>query len=168
MSLSTFTPDAPPLQEPFEDVDLASQKGNGYFNRLWINWFNTVWTALVQGSAVIKRLTKTDQSAAIAATALGLGTLAAGLYRVSWHLRVTQAASVSSSLTVSVNHTAGGISCTQTAPAWTTNNTGQPQSGSVLVKVDASSPVLYAVAYASVGTPMHYELDLVVEAVSAG
>lgn len=168
MSLSTFTPEAPPLQEPFEDVDLASGKGNGYFSRQWINWFDTVWSALARGSAVIKRLTKTEQTAAIAATALALGTLAAGLYRVSWYLRVTQAASVSSAVTFSVNHTDGGIACTQTAPALTTNNTGQPQSGSFMVKIDASAPVLYAVAYASVGTPMQYALDLVVEAVSAG
>ncbi len=109
-------------------------------------------------------VTVTGQSASIAATQIPVGALPAGTVRVSWYARVTQAATTSSSLTVTIGWTENGLPLTSDGAAMTGNTTTTVQSGSVLVQPDADSPITYATAYASVGgVVMKYALTVAVE-----
>jgi len=87
-----------------------------------------------------------------------------GLYRVSWVLRISLAATVSSSVQVTITHTASGVACATAGAALTTNTPDTPLSGSIVVRADAGAPITYAVAYASVGaTAAQYDVDVLVE-----
>ena len=115
----------------------------------------------------------TGQTAAIAATSLTISTptglttkLSKGLYRVSTYVRITQAASTSSSLTVTLGWTDGTVACTSSGSAVTGNTTATTGSQSVMIRSDADGSVTYATAYSSSGaTAMQYRLDVVLEQV---
>ena len=106
----------------------------------------------------------TGQSAAIGTTSIPLPTLETGLYRVSTYARITQAASTSSSLTVTLGWTDGTVACTSSGSAMTGNTTSTTQSLSAMIRSDSSTPLTYSAAYASSGgTAMTFRLDLAVE-----
>ena len=115
--------------------------------------------------------TLTDQTAAIAATKVTISTptgfttnLSKGLYRVSTYARITQAASTSSSLTITLGWTDGTVACTSSGSAMTGNTTSTTQSLSAMIRSDSSTPLTYSAAYASSGgTAMTFRLDLAVE-----
>jgi len=112
-----------------------------------------------------KAVTRASTAGALGATALAQGDT--GLYRVSWNVRITQAATTSSSLTVTIAATDGGVAVLQVGPALTGNTITTVQSGTFLVRADAATPITYAVAYASVGaTVMRYTISFAIELVS--
>jgi hypothetical protein len=111
---------------------------------------------------------KTDQQASIAATDFTGGLLAAGLYRLQYYARVTQAASTSSSLQVQISWTDGSVAQSKTFSAVTGNTTSTTDIQTMLIRVDEGSPVRYEVTYASVGaTPMKFALYVTLEHVKA-
>lgn len=136
------------------------------------------WSMTKQFADWLLALVQRAQTVAVAVASLGLTAqsaslgltavvpVASGVYRVSWHVRVTTAASTSSSIQVSVVSTEGGVACTQSGPAYAGNATNAPQSGTVLVHADPNTPISVSTTYASVGTPMLYALDVVVEQLS--
>jgi len=106
-----------------------------------------------------------NASATTSTTAIPTPTLVDGLYRVSYSLRITQAATVSSSATPTIGWTSGGVSCSQSGAALTGNTTATQQNAAFVINVDASTTITYAVAYASVGaTAMTYSFDVIAEA----
>lgn len=122
---------------------------------VWVRWLQSLVDALkAKGS-----LSLTAQGAAVAATALGT-ELPAGLYRVSYALRVTRAATSSSSVAITVRWTDGGVACAQSFAAVTGNTTATVQSNSLLLRADARSSVTVETTYGSVGaTTMQFALD---------
>lgn len=109
----------------------------------------------------------TGQVATIGPVALVTPSLQTGLYRVSWLLRITQAATVSGSLQIAIFATVGGVVTTQTAAALASNVLGDVQSGSVLVTVDPGTDISYRVTYASVGAAvLTFTSDVYVEALA--
>lgn len=107
----------------------------------------------------------TNQSAAISATPIVV-TQTAGLFRISWYLRITTAATTSSSATVTIGWTETGVALTKSGPAVTGNTTTTTDSGTFLIRSDAAAALTYAVSYATSGaTAMKYRLDVVVERV---
>lgn len=105
--------------------------------------------------------TLTSQSASIGATALSLGTLTGGLYAFLWYLRITQAATVSSSLALTIAWLESAVSLSSTSAAVTGNTITTTQSGLLVVRSDAVGPITYATTYASVGASvMKYRLDV--------
>lgn len=117
---------------------------------------------------VLVKTISTPVNAAIATTPFTLGSISAGLYRIDWYTRVTTAAGVSSSLTVTLGWTETAVALTSSGPAMTGNTTATNQSGSVLIRSDASAPITYATTYASnAATAMYYRIDFVVSYVSA-
>jgi hypothetical protein len=111
----------------------------------------------------------TAQAASIAATDISDGNLSTGLYRISYYTRVTQVASVSSSLEVTLDWQDGGVTVAFTGAAITGNLTTSFQSYSLpLIFVDAASPVRYSTTYSSAGlSAMNYSLYVVLEEVLA-
>lgn len=111
----------------------------------------------------------TGQAGAIGSTDFSGSDLNPGLYRASVYARITQAATTSSSLTVTISWTDGGIPQTYSYPPLTGNTTTTTLTWpSLFLHVDASSPVRYATTYASSGAAvMTYSLYVVLERVSA-
>jgi hypothetical protein len=106
------------------------------------------------------------QSASIGSTNLNMGVLSSGLYRVNYYQSVTQAATVSSSLTTAIGWTDAGVAKTFTGAAMTGNTTATYQGETFPVNVDASTNVTYTVTYASSGaTPMQFTFAAALERV---
>lgn len=132
----------------------------------WQQWFNElVQRVNLKPTRIGAPVELSAQGASIGATAYPAFTLSAGLYRVSYTARVTQAATTSSSLTVTIGWTEGGVSLTQAGAAMTGNTTGTQQNGTIVLRLDQAATITYATTFASVGgTPMRYRLDVLVEA----
>lgn len=162
-----------PLQDP-----LARPKRKEYEDRKdpiegtatlpWIQYFQALESRFQQ--APIKQATPvslTAQAASIGATEIVQATLNAGLYRVSYAARVTRAATTSSTLTVAISWTAGGVTQAISGSAMTGNTTATFQTNTYLIKLDQAAPITYATTYGSVGgTTMLYELSVVLENVA--
>lgn len=133
----------------------------------WGDWFTTIWNAINATTRQLGLVTAIAQQASIGATAIPAPTLTTGRYRVRWYTRVTQAASVSSSLQVTVGWTDGGVAQSASGASLTGNTTTTYESGGVsLFTADTATTVTYAAAYGSVGgTPMQFALTVALEAV---
>jgi hypothetical protein len=121
--------------------------------------------SLIASAAVQRgKAALTGQTAAISTTPLPSAPLNGTLYRLSYSLRVATAASVSSSVALTVGWTNGAsVSCSQSFTAVTGNTSATQQSAVIVMDVLAASTVSYSTAYASVGTPMSYALDIRLE-----
>ena len=107
------------------------------------------------------------QAASIGVTAIPTTSLAAGLYRIAYYTRITTASGATSSLTVTIHWTDGGIACSLSSAALTANTTSTVGTGTALVNIDGASPVSYSTTYASTGVPvMSYALYLTLEAMN--
>lgn len=119
----------------------------------------------------------TAQTAVVAATTI-YTPAATGMFRISSYLKVTTAATTSSTLGgVTITFTDGtdsvaqsyqlyGLDATGTLVASSTSNsTSNPVQGSIVIYAKTGVAIKYAIGYASSGvTPMAYEAHLKVEA----
>lgn len=162
-----------PTASDLEEQDPQTKRPSGRISKDWYLWFYQLVTR-IQASAQssTSAVSLTTQAASIAATGIPLtnlltgGTIQGGLYRISWYARITQAATTSSSLTVTIGWQESGNSLTTSGAALTGNTTTTDQSGSVLVRNDPGGVLSYATTYSSTGvTPMQYRLDVVAELV---
>jgi hypothetical protein len=143
-------------------------KGNplGYISRYFRQWLLAITTQIQSFVPTHASLSLTTQAASLV-TRTAYATTAAGLYRVSYYVRITRAATTSSSLTVTLGWLESAVALTQAFAAITGNTIGTVQSGSILVRADTLSALTVATAYASVGgTTMQYRIDVTVEQVS--
>lgn len=156
-----------PTDAPLEQPGLQG-KSSGLISSDWYRWLFALAARSQSAASVLGTPTKlTTKAASISATPLTVPALNGGLYRVSWYARITQAATVSSSLTVTIGFTESGLALTEPGAAITGNTTTTVQSGSVFIRTDAAAPITYATTYASSGaTPMQYRLDVVCEQVA--
>jgi hypothetical protein len=133
----------------------------------WVDWLQSVKDAIDASAQRRGGVSLSTQGAAIGTTAIPTPVLTAGLYRVSTYARITRAATVSSSLTVTVSWVDGGIACSQAFAAITGNTTGTVQAQAVMIRADQGTTVSYATAYASSGaTSMQYALDVRLESMA--
>lgn len=149
---------------PKEDVVDARRKPTATF----LEWTTALLADVDASPARLHTVSVTGQNAAIGTTTIPTAALAAGLYRVSTYARILQAATTSSSLTVSIGFTESAINLSMSGAAMTGNTTGTVQSNVWLIRIDAASPITFSTAYASSGaTVMIYRLDVVLEQVDA-
>jgi hypothetical protein len=140
----------------------------GRATKVLLDWATALADDTDAAPARLRTVTLTEQAAAIGLTSIPVGTVSAGLYRINWYARVTRPATTSSSLTVTFGWTESGQNVTLSSAALTGNTTTTVQSGIVLLRIDAGTPITYSTAYASSGgTSMAYRLDLVVEQLDA-
>lgn len=145
-----------------------AQPKTGLISDPWAIYFRDQDASIANAPANVPggRVTLSGQGAAIGATPIPTGALVAGLYRLTWYLRVTTPAGTSSSLTVAIGWIDGAVSCGFSGPAVTGNTTATVQSQTFMMHVDPATPVSYAVAYASVpAAAMQYALYFVLELV---
>jgi hypothetical protein len=109
---------------------------------------------------------RTSQGAAIVSTPIPLPSIVSGHYRLSLYATITQQATTSSALTVTLGWTDRATAKSLSASTVGVNPpTTTVLAGSFIVRADAASPFSYATTYTSAGvTPMLYDLDVVIEA----
>ena len=152
-----------PFRERLVGLDAFAQ---GILTQPWQVWLRGVVDALNASPQVQKSVTGTPTGGSISTTTLLADTGSAGVFRVSWFLRITQAATTSSSVAVSVGFT-DGVALTISGSAVTGNTTTTIQQQTVLVRCDANSALTYSTTYSSVGaTAMQYAVSMVVERVN--
>src|SRR5512147_1295744 len=137
---------APP---PFRDALVHTKTGN--LSDGWYQWISRMPATFHAIPSVLNLVTLEEQGAAIVTTDFSGMVLPAGVYRASYYAQISQAATVSSSLTVTIGWTTWGVAQTQAGTAITGNTTATHQSGSMILRSDAGTAVTYAAAYASVG-----------------
>jgi len=143
-------------------------RATGMLSGVWQEWFLRIPQTLDSIPNIVNVTDLTSQGASITATDFSLAVLPAGLYRASYLARITTAAGVSSSLTVALAWTDGGVAKSLTGAAITGNTTATYQSGSVPIMVDAGTDVTYATTYASnAAGAMKYGLALFLERIRA-
>jgi len=147
-----------PMSSPIFD------KTTHWFTRDIVRFLDTLRSVMSAAAQVIASVSLTSQSATIATTDVPTSPLTEGLYRVTYSLRITQAATTSSSAQLTLGWTSNSVSSSQTFAAVTGNTTATQQSDTITVFSDAGTPITYAVVYASVGaTPMLYSFNVLIE-----
>ncbi len=155
-----------PWNVPVLQLDLKGQPLPSWgLSKEFGNWLQTSVVASVAATAqFFTPVNLINQSATIATTPIPLPALAAGAYRIQYYVRKTTADGVSSSLTVTFSWTEGGQALSLSGAALTTDAVTAVQTGISPILIDASTPISYAVAYAS-NTPgqMKFRLYLLLE-----
>jgi hypothetical protein len=156
------------MGKPAPLMDAIVNGPTGMLSPKWQDWFVYLSPTLHSIPNIVNVTELTGQGAAITATDFSRAVLPAGLYRASYLARITTAAGVSSSLTVVLRWTDGGVAKALTGAAITGNTTATYQSGSVLIYVDAGTDVTYTTTYASnAAGVMKYGLAVFLERISA-
>lgn len=161
---------SPPLNSSLIELDPKDPQRRTPFimDKVWAIWLQESLVPRTEdGTQLWYTNTLTQQQASIPLTSIPLGTVPAGLYRMTWYLRITQAATTSSSLTFGMAWTETTVSLASAGAALTGNTTTTVQSGTFLFRADSGSAISYLTTYASVGgVPMKYRLDFTLELVS--
>ena len=130
---------------------------------LWARWFLSLLERINAVPVIQASVSLTAQGAAVATTDFD-ASIEGGLYRVTYALNVTQAATTSSSFTTTIGWTTNGVSCSSAGAAVTGNTTATHQGGTVVLNADADTMVTYAVSYTSVGaTSAQYSFAVALE-----
>lgn len=133
-------------------------------HREMVRFFDTLRQWLSQTGQQVGAVALEAQGAAVVTTVVPASTLDGALYRASYSLRITQAATTSSSAAVTFGWVSSGIPCSQAFVAVTGNTTASQSSDIITIDVDSATSVTYAVAYTSVGaTSMTYAVDVRLE-----
>ncbi|MCC6417228.1 MAG: hypothetical protein IT429_03150 [Gemmataceae bacterium] len=147
-----------PIGEPLTSAQ-------GILRLPWIIYFRN------QADAVANTPQQTTSPVSVAGSTASIGItpipsdpLAPGLYRVTWYARIVTAAGVSSSLTVTISWTDGGIACSTSGAALNGNTVASAQSETRMARIDQATPISYATTYASnPAAAMAYDLVIIVE-----
>lgn len=138
----------------------------GIIHPLWQRFFQDLVNTVGAVPLVALSVSLATQAAAILATVLVGNALSDTRYRISYYVRVSRAATVSSSVTVTLRWTDGGVAQSLVGTALVGNTTTTLESKTELIHLDVNTTVTYEVAYASVGaTTMQYTLEVAVEPV---
>src|SRR5262245_20575833 len=146
-----------------------AEKNTGLISDQWAIYFRDQDASIAASPALVPggNVVIPQQGGAIGATPIPTGALVAGLYRVTWYLRVTTPAGTSSSVGLSIGWIEGGVACSFAGPPVTGNTNASVQSQTFMMHIDPATPLSYAVGYASTPAGMQYALYLVVELVQA-
>lgn len=114
---------------------------------------------------IVSPILSTAQTTSIAPTLIAPGQTASGLYRIAWYARVTTAAAVASSLTVTITFTDHTQAISFSGAALIGNTVTSAQSESIpLFWSDALTPITYSTAYVSnPAAQMEYQLYVLLE-----
>jgi hypothetical protein len=152
-----------PLPLPTSTTLVTADRMMDWF---WVQYFNNRDQRIESTASTVTTTAVSTQSASIAATPIDVGT-AAGIYRLSIYARLTQAATTSSSLMVTIGWTDGTVSVSKAYAALVANTVTTVLAETLPVQIDANASLTYATTYASVGgTPMIYRLAIAAERVT--
>ena len=132
--------------------------------RDWVRYLQSAIDIINKCAREMDVVSKEAQTASLSTTSFNTGTLDPGVYRVSYNARIAVAAGTSSSLTVTMTWTDGGVTQTQAGAAITGNSTTTQQNNTMLIHIDKATDIKYATTYSTSGAPaMKYNVYLLVE-----
>ena len=129
----------------------------------WRRWLSGL-TAVVDATPSRKAsVALTAQGAAIATTALPIGSVTPGVWAIYTSLRVTRAGTVSLVVRLTITWTEGGVTQTEQGTSLNGNLTTTREGRLFLVRPDNATAVSYSVSYTDGGGAVsgQYSLDLV-------
>lgn len=139
---------------------------SGTVTKAWAEYFSALSETNAISSTTAGTVDLTGQSASIASTSIPIQTVYTAMYRVSYYAEITQAATVASSLTVTIGWVHSSKTFSQSGAAITGNTTTTQQNDVLTILVDGSSPLTYSTTYSSTGaTAMEYALSITAELV---
>lgn len=129
----------------------------------WLRWLSGLTLELNKTPSRQASVKLTGQGAAIATTALPIGSVTPGIWSITTSLRVTRVGSVSSSVRLTIAWTEGGVSQTEQGTLLNGNLTTTREGRVFVVRPDNATTISYSTTYADGGgaVPMQYSLDLV-------
>jgi len=156
----------PPDRDRLTQAETRSEgdEERGRITHPWLEWLRDLAGVADKSPQHLFTVSLEDQQASIGATDMSDGSLSAGLYRASYYARISQAATTSSSLTVTLGWTDDGVTPSYSGAAIAGNTTTTVQSGSILIEIDGKTAVNYSTTYASdPAATMQYELSVTLE-----
>lgn len=152
------------MLQPYPTGAAAVEEKGHTVTMIWSRWFSILRAAVNKRAEVVGSIALTGKTASIAATTLPTSVLSHARYRVSYAVRVTTAAGVSSSIQVTIGWTDAAIAQTYTGSALAGNTTATQESHVLVAHCDSASAITYATTYASnAAAAMVYQLDIIVE-----
>lgn len=137
----------------------------GQITDSWQQVFTALTTTVAQQPVKTTAVNLTGQTATIGATGLGVGATSTGLYRVTYYLSVTSIAGAWA-LTVTIGWTDNGVAKSLSGAGLSSlSPTILLQSGSLMPKADAATPIAYTVTKGGVGA-ITYDFSIVLETIS--
>lgn len=128
----------------------APQTWEFLITRVWSNFFQQQIVNRLQASPqIVQTIEATGLNDTVPSTSINIGTVAAGLYRLTYYLAITAPAGVSNSLTVNFGFTDGAVTKTVSGPAVTGLTNASIGTASFMVRSDQAAPINYSVTYAS-------------------
>jgi hypothetical protein len=105
-----------------------------------------------------------NQNASIAVTALPIGTVVQGIWRISVTVRVTTAAGVASTIQGHLHWSEGGVTQQDNTTNLAGNLTTTREGKVFIIRTDDAQPISYSTTYTSnPANAMRYSLDIVAE-----
>ena len=154
-----------PTPEFVVERPVVQQSITGRVTQAMRYWLLSLADRINRTPEVVQTVSVTGQTASLGTTTISVLSLAPGVYRLSAALRITTAATTSSSLTLTFGWTQA-VACTASSAAITGNTTATTGSFMVVARADQATALTYATTYASSGgTAMVYRLDVSVEQV---
>lgn len=139
----------------------------GFLTPEWDDWFQALTSNVSSAPARVgTNVQLTEQNAAIPATFLTTAAAVSGVYRITYYVRVTTVAGVTSAVQPSFTFTDAGVPQTFTGTNVNGNTTTSYASGTVTFYADGETPITYQTAYASnPASAMRYKLIVILELV---
>ncbi len=131
----------------------------------WLRWFRAILIRVMAAPQIVAKVRYASQTAAVAEAALYKAPFN-GMYRISWYIRISYPATVSSSVQPIFTWTSGGFTWIGTTENPITDNTATTsRSGVVILRADEGTEILHTCSYSFVGADaMIYDFEAVVEA----
>lgn len=128
----------------------APQNWEFLITRVWSNFIQQqIVNRLTAAPQIVQTIETTGLNAAVASTSINIGTVAAGLYRLTYYIAITSPAGVSNSLTVNFGFTHGAVTKTVSGPAVTGLTNASVGTATFMIRSDQAAPITYSVTYAS-------------------
>lgn len=161
--------EAPPYQN---EIAVAADRNDPRRLRLpklvlgfeWQRYFGAVKQAVDEKPSRRTAVSLTDQHTSLGTTALPIGLIKPGVWRISVTVRVTTADGVSSAIQVSLGWTEGGVAQSESTTNLVGDSTTTREGKTFIIRADADTPITYSSVYASnTADAMRYSVDLVAE-----
>lgn len=152
-----------PLSTPLTSDEHG--KPMGIITKNWSDVLNDQFTRTAAAPQVVDAVSLIGQGAAIVATNL-VQNASAGTYRISWYLRITRSATVSSAVQITIGWTDGGVGLAKIGTNVAGNTTSSLDQGMLIATVQGLSALTYAVSYSTSGaTAAQYAVYVIAELV---
>ena len=161
---SPFPYEVPVSPETFDRLT-GKKRRSPYFSQEIVDWLLEQQQRVDDSPEQLGTVSLSAQSADIAATPVPMGDLTAGLYRLSYYVRVTRAGSVSGEIQIQIGWTDAGVALTSAGTNLTGNTTSTFEQRTLFLAVAANASITYEAIYTDGGgaNPMQFKLEIVCE-----